>query len=64
MVLLVLITLENVSKQEYRLPKQKSVSQPLLLSFCYPICYACHNKLSVCHNKWPKFRILFCLAFV
>lgn len=64
MVLWVLITLENISKQEYHLLKQKPVSQPLLLSFCYPICYDCHNKLSDCHNKWSKFRMLFCLAFV
>lgn len=64
MVFLVLTALKNVAKQDYHLLKQKSVSQPLLLSFCYPVCYACHNKLSDCHNKWHKFRMLFCLAFV
>lgn len=35
MVFLVLITLKNVAKQEYHLLKQKSASQPLLLSFCH-----------------------------
>lgn len=64
MVLLILVPPEHTSEQEDNLLNEKPCSQPLLHSFCCPICHDSHKNVSDCHNKEPWFRMLFCLAYI